>query len=88
MAAHPVVVVDDELLKKLPVQLQGDPRYQCGARLELVPVVPPEAQPSPDEILATWKSLQGILEHSSYDPNAELEKEKQRELADEARWRS
>ena len=88
MAAHPIVVVDDELLGKLPERFKSDPRYQKGASLELVPLDSPEPKRntlSVEETLRRWDCLRGIST-SDFDPNAELEKEKQRELAKEARW--
>ncbi len=86
MAAHPVVIVDDELLNKLPEQFKADPRYQKGASLELVPLAASQPRVSADETIRRWESLRGLLAHSDFDPNAELEKEKQAELAEEARW--
>ena len=84
MAAHPIVIVDEELLQKLPKEFRGDPRFQKGASLELVPVVAPVSEMTGDNVLAIWESLRGLLADSKFDPNAELEREKRREL--EARW--
>lgn len=86
MAAHPILIVDDELLHKLPEEFRRDPRFQKGASLELVPVAPAQENMSGRDVMATWESLRGILANSDYYPNAELEKEKQRELEEEARW--
>jgi hypothetical protein len=86
MAAHPVVVVDDELLEKLPEPFKADPRYQKGASLELVPLASSQPRTSPDEVIRRWESLRGLLAHSDFDPNAALQEEKQRELAEEANW--
>ena len=87
MAAHPIVVVDDELLDKLPEHFKADPRYQKGASLELVPLATLQPKLSAEETMRRWESLRGLFAHSDFDPNAELEKEKQAELAEEARWR-
>lgn len=86
MVAHPVVVVDDELIDKLPERFKADPRYQKGVRLELVPLPPPPPRISPEDTLRRWESLRGLLAHSDFDANAELEIEKQAELAEDARW--
>ena len=85
MATHPIVVVDHGRVE-IPEELQNDPRFKDGARLQLVPVDSAEEPYDPEEILAKWESLAGILADSDYDPNAELEREKQNELEDEARW--
>jgi hypothetical protein len=60
----------------------------AGTRLELIQqdgsdllfrIPPPEVEPQ------SWMSLRGILAHSSADPNAELDQERQRELELDAR---
>ncbi len=86
MAAHPIMVVDDELLGKLPEEFKSDPRYQKGATLELVPLQAIYTADSAEDAIRKWESLRGLLADSEYDPNAELEREKQAELAKEARW--
>lgn len=86
MAAYPIVVVDDALLKKLPEEFRDDPRYQCGSSLELVPVAEATMPSlSYERKIESWRDLEGILADSSFDPNAELEAEKQRELQSEGR---
>ncbi len=87
MAAHPIVVVEHGKVE-IPQELQKDPEFQDGARLQLVPVsVARElSEEERKKAWANFRKLEGILANSDYDPNAELEKEKQRELADEARW--
>lgn len=85
MAAHPIVVVDHGRVE-IPKELQDDPRFKDGARLQLVPV---KGELSGAERVKAWENfrqLEGILADSEYDPNAELEKEKQRELEEEDRW--
>jgi hypothetical protein len=87
MAAHPIVVVEDGKVE-IPQELQRNPKFQDGARLQLVPV-PMTRELSEDDRKKAWdnfRKLEGILADSNYDPNAELEREKQRELAEEARW--
>lgn len=86
MAAHPIVTVDHGRVT-IPEELQSDPRFRDGARLQLVPIE--AAGPSVADPAKAWEdfmSLEGLLANSVYDPNAELEKERQRELEDEARW--
>jgi len=85
MAANPIVVIQHGGIR-IPEALQEDPRFKDGARLQLVPVQP--VLPAEEQRKA-WKdflSLEGLLAHSGYDPNLELEKEKQRELDEEAGW--
>jgi hypothetical protein len=86
MAAHPIVIIDHGKVE-IPEELQSDPRFRDGARLQLVPVS--SYVNSESERKQAWDaflSLEGLLAHSDYDPNAELEKEKQRELEEEERW--
>jgi hypothetical protein len=85
MAANPIVVVDHGKVD-IPEELQGDPRFKDGSRLQLVPI--PSASLSKAEEALAWKEfrkLRGILKDSDFDPNAELEKEKLRELEEERR---
>jgi hypothetical protein len=84
MAAHPIVVVDHGRVE-IPEELQSDPRYRDGARLQLVPVEASVDREKVKEVLTSWNGLAGILAESDYDPNAELEREKQKELEDEIR---
>ncbi len=86
MAAHPIVVVDHGKII-IPNELHDDPRFRDGARLQLVPVeVNATGVEHSAEAWETFMGLQGLLADSEYDPNAELEKEKQRELEEEAPW--
>jgi len=87
MAAHPIVVVEHGKID-IPEELQQDPRFRDGARLQLVPLTILRELSDEDRKKAwnNFRKLEGILARSDYDPNAELEKEKQRELAKEARW--
>ena len=78
MSADPILIVDDELLRKLPEPFRSDPRFRKGASLELIPV---HAENS------AWKELGGMGATVPSDPNAVLEQERLRELKDEARWR-
>lgn len=86
MAAHPIVAIDDDLLEKLPKPYNADPRYQKGAALDLVAMDAGQSPLSVEETLRRWDSLRGISSDPAFDANAELEEEKQRELAKEARW--
>lgn len=85
MAANPVVVVDHGRVE-IPEELQSDPRFRDGARLQLVPV---PVEMSEEERRLAWDSflsLRGLFADSDFDPNAELEREKQQELAAEDEW--
>jgi hypothetical protein len=87
MAAHPIVVVEHGKID-IPQELQKDPRFCDGARLQLVPAAATRELSEEDRVKAWdgFRQIRGILADSDYDPNAELEKEKQRELAEERRW--
>lgn len=84
MAAHPVVVVDDELIEKLPEAFRHDPRYQKGASLKLVPVESREGT-APDTVQGDWRNLRGALAHLDKSLNDELDAERQREKELDAR---
>lgn len=81
MAAHPVAVVHEGMIK-IPDDLKADPRFQNGAKLQLVPFSSEE-----DSLLVRLEQLAGSWAHSQVEPNAVLEAERQAELADEARYR-
>ncbi len=88
MAAHPTVIIDHGRVD-IPEELRNDPRFRDGAWLRLVPVpseVPGFAQASAQKSGHDFFSLKGMLANAKFDPNAELEKEKRRELAQEAHW--
>jgi hypothetical protein len=80
MAANPIAVVHDGMVE-IPNELKDDPRFRNGASLRLVPVIE-----APVAIKGDWRRLEGILADSDFDPNSELEAEKQRELESEAHW--
>ena len=84
MAANTIVVVDHGKIE-IPKELQSDPRFSDGARLQLVPL-PLSTEQNTAEAWDNFMSLAGLLADSDYDPNAKLEEEKQRELEEEARW--
>ena len=84
MAAHPVVIVDDELLAKLPEGFRDDPRYRRGARLELVPLAEASADNRKTAVDA-FIAARGMFANSGWDGNAALEAERLQELADEKR---
>jgi hypothetical protein len=84
MATHPIVVVHHGRVD-IPLELQDDPQFKDGAQLQLIPVQGTRRVPEQDaKSWENFRKLRGVLAHSDYDPNAELEKEKQRELAQEA----
>ena len=58
-----------------------------GSRLELVDQSGPEIHfhiPPPVKDVRSWRDLEGILSSSTFDPNAELEKDRLRELERDA----
>lgn len=72
MVANPVVVVISEDGKvAIPKELQGDPRFQTGAKLQLVPI---EQNNSSDK--GDWHRLRGALSHLDVNLNALLEQER------------
>lgn len=83
MAAHPIVVVDDELLQRLPERFRTDPRFQKGARLELVPVG--SQKPSAAAGWKAFRELRGVFNNEPGDANASLAAERERELEQESR---
>jgi hypothetical protein len=89
MASRPVFTVGDGIIK-IPEELKDDPRLKYGAKLRLVSsgksMVVLESDTSESESavdslqrVADWRNLRGIFAGSSFDPNAELELERQRE---------
>ena len=81
MAAHPIAVVHDGIVE-IPDDVKTDPRFQNGARLQLVPL-----SPEVKSVLERLEQLAGSWVGSRIEPNAVLEAERQKELTDEARWR-
>lgn len=77
MAAHPIVVVGDGVVE-IPEELLDDPRFQKGARLELVPVGTTSASDRP---VGDWRRLRGMFKDSSIDLNTELDKDRLAETA-------
>jgi hypothetical protein len=83
MAAHPIVTIHDGKVE-IPEELKDDPRFCDGARLELVPASGQSVQTDS----GAWQAfidLQGIFADDPGDANASLERERQDELAEEAR---
>jgi hypothetical protein len=85
MAAHPIVVIEHGRAE-VPEELQADPQFKDGARVQLIPVSVSADNAVAEDVLARWESLRGVFADSEFDPNAELETDKQRELAAEAEW--
>jgi hypothetical protein len=82
MAAHPIVVVDGGTVQ-IPAEYKGDPRFQDGASLELVPVqsrgvVEPVTK-------GDWRKLDGILAGETFDTTAWKRQEREWELAHDER---
>ncbi len=78
MAVHPIVVVGDGIIE-IPENLQHDPRFQKGARLELVPVADAEPTLDPHKPKGDWRRLRGALAHLDVRLTDEMDKERQRE---------
>ena len=91
MAAHPILTFHDGKLE-VPEEVQRKLKLHEGSQLRVVAVsqesVTLQAEPAEPKprIIGDWRRLEGLLADSPADPNAELEREKQRELAEEARW--
>ena len=83
MAAYPIVVIDDELLQKLPESFRGDPRFQKGSTLELVPVAKTESLL--EEPKGDWHRLDGLLEDGEFDTTEWKRQEREWELAHDER---
>jgi hypothetical protein len=80
MSAHPIAIIHDGTVD-IPDEVKSDPRFQNGARLQLVPL-PNHQQAAGGD----WRRLEGLLADSGFDPNAELALEKQKELEGDTRW--
>jgi hypothetical protein len=78
MAAHPIVVVDHGKVE-IPQELQDDPRFKDGARLQLVPVQP-VASTDATARKGDWHRLEGILADSEFDSTEWKRQEREREL--------
>jgi hypothetical protein len=76
------VVVDGGTIQ-IPAEYQGDPRFQDGAKLELVPVQSPG--PSVSTAKGDWRKLDGILAGEAFDTTAWKQQERERELAHDER---
>jgi hypothetical protein len=87
MAAHPILIVGDGVIE-IPEELQKDPRYQAGARLELVPVSEGVRGESVPEIKGDWRRLRGIFKDHEINLNDELRKDRLAELASDERMLS
>ncbi len=79
MAAHPIVVVGDGIIE-IPTYLQQDPRFQKGAKLELVPVEP-ATQSFGQPPKGDWRRLRGMFKDLDVNLNDELNKDRLAENA-------
>ena len=77
MAAHPTVTVGDGVIE-IPEHLQSDPRFQKGAKLQLVPVEPERDSHTPRP-KGDWRRLRGSLAHLDVRLTDEIDQERQRE---------
>jgi hypothetical protein len=82
MAAHPIVTVDQGVVR-IPAELQSDPRFRDGARLELVPVH--QVDVVEPELKGDWRELDGILAGVSFDATDWKRQEREFELAHDER---
>jgi hypothetical protein len=82
MAAHPIVVVDGGTVQ-IPAEYKGDPRFQDGAQLKLVPVESQAAAISTAQ--GDWRRLDGALAGAPFDTTAWKQQERERELAHDER---
>jgi hypothetical protein len=80
-AAHPIVTVDHGVVR-IPVELRSDPRFQDGARVELVPVVLEHAE---EQGAQDWRTLEGILAGVNFDTTEWKLEERELELAHDER---
>ena len=85
MAAHPIVVVVGDGIIEIPENLQHDPRFQKGARLELVPVAEAGLMPQANSQKGDWRRLRGIFKGLDINLNDELQKDRLAELASDDR---
>ncbi len=79
MALHPIVVVGDGIIE-IPKDLENDPRFQKGAKLELVPVEQ-EREPFSQPPKGDWRRLRGIFKDLDVNLNDELNKDRLAENA-------
>ncbi len=81
MAAHPIVVVDGNVIQ-IPVEYQSDPRFQDGARLELIPVQSSDCDATGK---GDWRRLEGILADENFDATDWKRQQREEELAHDER---
>jgi hypothetical protein len=81
MAAHPILIVGDGVIE-IPEELRKDPRYQKGAKLQLVPVDAASRTPA---VHGDWRRLRGIFKDADVNLNDELEKDRLAEQASDER---
>jgi uncharacterized protein YlzI (FlbEa/FlbD family) len=87
MASAALIIKDDGSVEATP-ELGVALHLKPGTRLELVEQSAGEIHfrvPSYLREIHSWRDLEGILADPDFDPNLELELEKQRELESEGR---
>ena len=85
-ASNAALIVHDDGSFEATPELREALHLAAGTRLELVQQSSEEVRfriPKWPAEIKSWRDLEGILAHSDADPNADLELEKQRELASE-----
>ncbi len=85
MAAHPIVVVEHGKVE-IPEEVQSDPRFQNGSKLQLVPVAGP-ADTDIGKPKGDWRRLEGILarEGETFSATEWKRQEREWELAHDER---
>lgn len=87
MATPALIIKDDGSFEATP-ELKEALHLKPGTRLELVESTGSDVKfhvPSYMREIKSWHDLEGILADSPHDPNAELEAERLKELADSER---
>jgi hypothetical protein len=87
-ASNAALIVHDDGSFEATPELMHTLHLAPGTRLELVQRTDDEIRfrvPKVFPEIKSWRDLQGILADSTADPNADLEREKLRELESEAR---
>jgi len=85
-ASNAALIVHDDGSFEATPELREVLHLAAGTRLELVEQSSEEVRfriPRWPAEIKSWRDLEGILADSDADPNADLELEKQRELASE-----
>lgn len=80
MAAHHILTVGDGVIE-IPEDLQNDPCFQNGARVEVVPVAAGETALTQGD----WRRLRGMFKDANVNFNDSLDKDRLAEHAADER---